>query len=160
IEPNTLGAYFRQRLEKAGLQWARHFVAVTDEDTELARRARAEQFRDLFINPGDIGGRYSAISYFGLVPSALMGQNLEALIGWSMAMLAVAEPRSSPTRSNPAVALGLAIGSAARYGRDKLTLLLPEGLESFGLWVEQLLAESTGKQGIGIVPIAGEELSS
>jgi glucose-6-phosphate isomerase len=156
IEPNTLAAYFRGRLESAGLQWANHFVAVTDEGTELARRARTERFRDLFINPGDIGGRYSAISYFGLVPAALMGQNLEGLIGWSMAMLAAAEPASSPTASNPAVALGLAIGRAARAGRDKLTLLLPKTLEPLGLWVEQLLAESTGKQGSGIVPIAGE----
>jgi glucose-6-phosphate isomerase len=160
IEPNTLAAYFRRRLENAGLQWANHFVAVTDEGTELARRARTERFRELFINPGDIGGRYSAISYFGLVPAALMGQNLESLIGWSMAMLAAAEPGSSPTASNPAVALGLAIGSAARAGRDKLTLLLPKSLEPFGLWVEQLLAESTGKQGSGIVPIAGESPAS
>jgi glucose-6-phosphate isomerase len=156
IEPNTLAAYFRRRLENAGLQWADHFVAVTDEGTELARRARTERFRELFVNPGDIGGRYSAISYFGLVPAALMGQNLERLIGWSMAMLAAAEPGSVATASNPAVALGLAIGSAARAGRDKLTLLLPKALEPFGLWVEQLLAESTGKQGSGIVPIAGE----
>jgi glucose-6-phosphate isomerase len=156
IEPNTLAAYFRRRLESAGLQWANHFVAITDEGTELARRARTERFRELFINPGDIGGRYSAISYFGLVPAALMGQNLESLIGWSMAMLAAAEPGSIPTASNPAVALGLAIGIAARAGRDKLTLLLPKALEPFGLWVEQLLAESTGKQGSGIVPIAGE----
>ncbi len=156
IEPNTLAAYFRRRLESAGLHWANHFVAITDEGTELARRARTERFRELFINPGDIGGRYSAISYFGLVPAALMGQNLESLIGWSMAMLAAAEPGSIPTASNPAVALGLAIGIAARAGRDKLTLLLPKALEPFGLWVEQLLAESTGKQGSGIVPIAGE----
>jgi transaldolase / glucose-6-phosphate isomerase len=156
IEPNTLAAYFRRRLESAGLQWTNHFVAVTDEGTELAGRARTERFRELFINPSDIGGRYSAISYFGLVPAALMGQNLEGLIGWSMAMLAAAEPGSSPTANNPAVSLGLAIGSAARGGRDKLTLLLPNALEPFGLWVEQLLAESTGKQGSGIVPIAGE----
>jgi transaldolase/glucose-6-phosphate isomerase len=156
IEPNTLAAYFRRRLESAGLQWANHFVAITDEGTELARRARTERFRGLFINPSDIGGRYSAISYFGLVPAALMGQNIEGIIGWSMAMLAAAEPGSSMTASNPAVSLGLAIGSAARAGRDKLTLLLPNALEPFGLWVEQLLAESTGKQGSGIVPIAGE----
>jgi glucose-6-phosphate isomerase len=156
IEPNTLAAFFRRRLESAGLQWADHFVAVTDEGTELARRAQTERFRELFVNPGDIGGRYSAISYFGLVPAALMGQNLESLIGWSMAMLAAAEPGSIPTASNPAVALGLAIGRAARAGRDKLTLLLPKPLEPFGLWVEQLLAESTGKQGSGIVPVAGE----
>jgi glucose-6-phosphate isomerase len=159
IEPNTLAAYFRRRLDTAGRPWADHFVAVTDEDTELARRARSERFRELFINPGDIGGRYSAISYFGLVPAALMGQNLEGLVGWSLAMLAAAEPGSSPTASNPAVSLGLAIGRAARAGRDKLTLILPQALQPFGLWIEQLLAESTGKQGSGIVPIAGEGLS-
>src|SRR5207249_2179277 len=93
IEPNSLAAHFRRVLEDAGiLRWADHFVAITDEGTELARRARAEGFRDLFINPGDIGGRYSALSFFGLVPAALMGQNIGALVGWAIAMLSASEP--------------------------------------------------------------------
>jgi transaldolase / glucose-6-phosphate isomerase len=156
IEPNSLAAHFRARLEALGLAWADHFVAITDRDTPLARRASADRFRDLFINPSDIGGRYSAISYFGLVPSALMGQDLDALVGWSLAMLLAASPEPGEASTDPAVALGLAIGSGARAGRDKLTLLLPSALEPFGLWIEQLIAESTGKQGVGIVPITGE----
>ena len=88
IEPNTLAAHFRRMLEDAGIaRWADHFVAITDDGTELARRARAESFRDTFINPSDIGGRYSALSFFGLVPAALMGQDIAALTGWALAML-------------------------------------------------------------------------
>ncbi len=159
IEPNSLAAHFRERLEPAVPRWADHFVAITDEGTELARRARAEQFRELFINPSDIGGRYSAMSYFGLVPAALMGQDLDALVGWSLAMLSAAESESG-VELNPAAALALAIAAAARAGCDKLTLMLPAALEPFGLWVEQLIAESTGKEGAGIVPIAGEALGT
>jgi glucose-6-phosphate isomerase len=150
IEPNTLAAHFRRTLEDAGIaRWADHFVAITDEGTELARRAHAESFRDTFINPSDIGGRYSALSFFGLVPAALMGQDVAALTGWGVAMLSGS---AVPADDNPAVTLGLLLGAAAREGRDKLTLLLPRELEPFGLWVEQLVAESTGKQGAGVVP--------
>lgn len=159
IEPNTLAAHFRRELEHAGVtHWARHFVAITDEGTALAERARTEGFRDLFINPGDIGGRYSAVSYFGLVPAALMGHNLPALVGWALAMLSASEPGSSPVASNPAVGLGLAIGAAARAGRDKLTVITQPALRQFGLWIEQLIAESTGKLGTGVVPIVGGRL--
>jgi glucose-6-phosphate isomerase len=161
IEPNVLAAHFRRTLEEAHVpRWADHFVAITDEDTDLAVRARAEHFRDLFINPSDIGGRYSALSFFGLVPSALMGQDLAAIVGWGLGMLAAAESGYGEARTNPAAALGLAIGAAARVGRDKLTLILPPALEPFGLWVEQLIAESTGKNGHGVVPIAGEPLAA
>jgi glucose-6-phosphate isomerase len=156
IEPNSLAAHFRARLESSVPRWADHFVAITDDGTELARRARDEGFRDVFINPSDIGGRYSALSYFGFVPAALMGQDLDGLAGWGLAMLSAAEPGPADTLTNPAVALALVIGAAAVAGRDKLTLLCPPALEAFGLWVEQLIAESTGKQGKGVVPIAGE----
>jgi glucose-6-phosphate isomerase len=158
IEPNSLAAYFRQRLEQNGLPWADHFVAITDPGTELAMRAERERFRDLFVNPADIGGRYSALSFFGLVPAALMGQDIEALITWAVAMLDEAQVLTTETPANPAVGLGLMMGAAALEGRDKLTLVLPRAFEAFGLWVEQLVAESTGKQGVGIVPIAGEAL--
>jgi glucose-6-phosphate isomerase len=160
IEPNSLAAHFRESLRNAQVaRWADHFIAITDEGTALADRARTEGFRDVFINPGDIGGRYSALSYFGLVPAALMGQDLAAILGWGLAMLSAAEPGFGDARSNPAAGLGLALGAAARAGRDKLTLILPKALEPFGLWVEQLIAESTGKHGTGIVPIAGEPLA-
>ena len=157
IEPNVLAAHFRQVLESAGAKnWASHFVAITDPGTAVERRARDEQFRDVFLNPSDIGGRYSALSFFGMVPAALMGQDLGELIGWGLAMLAAAEPAGAGPMNNPAVGLGLAMGVAAREGVDKLTLLAPASLEAFGLWVEQLIAESTGKKGTGIVPICNE----
>jgi glucose-6-phosphate isomerase len=158
IEPNSLAAHFRHQLEASVAHWNDHFIAITDEGTELARRARGEQFRDVFINPSDIGGRYSAMSFFGLVPAALMGQNLAGLVGWALAMLSACEPGFGKVTASPAAAPGLAIGGAALAGRDKLTLLLPNALEPFGLWVEQLVAESTGKNGKGVVPIAGEPL--
>ena len=159
IEPNALAAHFRARLEENGIQkWASHFVAITDEGTSLASRARADGFRDLFITPSDIGGRYSALSFFGMVPAAIMAINVPGLLGWALAMMSASDPSSCAPLDNPAVGLGLTIGAAARAGRDKLTLIVPRALEPFGLWVEQLIAESTGKHGTGIVPIAGEPL--
>jgi glucose-6-phosphate isomerase/transaldolase/glucose-6-phosphate isomerase len=160
IEPNSLASHFRQELERAGVtRWADHFVAITDEGTELAARANKERFRGLFINPADIGGRYSALSFFGLVPAALMGHDVEALLGWGIAMLDEAGAVEDAA-ANPAVGLGAAMGSAARIGSDKMTLVVPALFEPFGLWVEQLVAESTGKQGVGIIPIAGESITA
>jgi glucose-6-phosphate isomerase len=160
IEPNVLAAYFRRTLEEAGVRPpAGHFVAITDEGTDLARRARTEGFRDVFINPADIGGRYSALSFFGLVPAALMGLDIASLVGWGLAMLSDSESGDEKPATSPSAALGLAIAGAALAGRDKLTLVLPAALEPFGLWVEQLIAESTGKDGTGVVPIAGETLA-
>jgi glucose-6-phosphate isomerase len=160
IEPNVLAAHFRHRLEQSGVtQWADHFVAITDEGTALANRARDERFRDVFINPSDIGGRYSALSFFGLVPAALMGIDVATLVGWGLAMLAASEPGFGTAMTNPSTALGLGMGAGARGGRDKLTLLTSSDFEPFGLWVEQLIAESTGKHGTGIVPIAGERVA-
>jgi glucose-6-phosphate isomerase len=159
IEPNSLAAHFRHCLEDAGIaNWASHFIAITDEGTELAALAQRERFRHAFINPSDIGGRYSALSFFGMVPAALMGQDVEAILRWSDAMLQEAQAADDPL-ANPAVGLGLLMATAARSGRDKLTLVLPRALEPFGLWVEQLVAESTGKRQVGIVPIAGETLA-
>ena len=158
IEPNSLAAHFRDLLLEARVpRWADHFVAITDEGTVLADRARSDHFRDIFINPSNIGGRYSALSYFGLVPAALMGQDIAGMIAWGLAALAAADPAA---KSVSGVDLGLAIGAAARAGRNKLTLLCPPALEPFGLWVEQLIAESTGKNGTGVVPVVGEPLGN
>ncbi len=160
IEPNSLAAHFRATLAAAGVaNWSEHFVAITDEGTSLAAMARTERFRDLFINPSDIGGRYSALSFFGMVPAALMGQDVARLIEGGLAMMHESLSTSSALR-NPATALGLAMAVAAKKGRDKLTLLLPERFESFGLWVEQLVAESTGKNRVGVIPIAGEPVGA
>ncbi|MEQ1868863.1 MAG: glucose-6-phosphate isomerase [Vicinamibacterales bacterium] len=158
IEPNSLASHFRDGLERAGVpHWGAHFIAITDPGTALADRARVEQFRDVFINPADIGGRYSALSFFGLVPAALMGQDVTEIVDWGLAMLEEART-DAPLQENGAVALGALMGAGAKAGRDKLTLIVPPPLEPFGLWVEQLVAESTGKQGVGVVPIAGETL--
>src|SRR5215213_2368155 len=157
IEPNVLAAYFRQRLLDAGVtRWSTHFVAVTDPGTALDARAATEGFREVFRNPADIGGRYSAISFFGLVPAALMGCDVARLVGDARAMLDAA--RAPDLTANPALSLGVLAGAAAAAGRDKLTLIVPPALEPFGLWVEQLVAESTGKGGNGIVPVTGEPL--
>jgi len=155
IEPNTMAAEARRRVIAAGhTQWATRFVAITDEGTALHRSATADGFRDVFVNPSDIGGRYSALSLFGMVPAALMGLDLDRLIAGARDMEKAC--RLTQVRSNPGLALGAVMAAGFESGRDKLTLLLPKHLESFGLWVEQLVAESTGKHRKGIVPIAGE----
>ena len=160
VEPNSMAAHFRRRLEAAGVpNWAAQFVAITDEGTGLHQRARREGFSEIFVNPSDIGGRYSAVSLFGLVPAALMGHDVEAFVAWARAMLWVCGPGRALT-TNPAVLLGAAMAIGAQTGRDKTTLVLPPALETFGLWVEQLVAESTGKSGQGVVPVAGEPLSA
>jgi glucose-6-phosphate isomerase len=157
IEPNTMAAEARRRVVAAGhAEWGTRFIAITDEGTTLHRLAIAERFRDVFVNPSDIGGRYSALSLFGMVPAALMGIDLDALVAGARQMEAAC--RLTHVRDNPGLALGAIMGAGAMTEpkRDKLTLLLPTRLESFGLRVEQLVAESTGKHAKGVVPIAGE----
>jgi len=129
-------------------------VAITDPGKSVAAIPHHDDLRELFLNPPDIGGRYSALSYVGLVPASLIGLDLDALMTSASTMLAAChEPE--PER-NPGVLLGLALGTLARAGRDKLTLSTDERLSAFGNWLEQLVAESTGKLGTGIVPIVGE----
>ena len=158
IEPNTLSAYFCQLLKNAGVtNPARHLVAITDEGTALHELAQHERYRDIFVNPSDIGGRYSALSFFGMVPAVLMGLDIVDLLAWGRGMALLCGPTNAIAQ-NPGVALGIAMGAAARSGRDKLTLVTGPRLRPFGLWIEQLIAESTGKNGTGIVPIVGEPL--
>jgi glucose-6-phosphate isomerase len=155
IEPNVMAAEARRRVSEAGhASWASRFIAITDENTALHQRAAVEGFRDIFVNPADIGGRYSALSFFGMVPAALMGVDVDAVVNRAREMESAC--RAPSARENPGLALGALMAAGARTGRDKLTLLLPDGLQSFGLWVEQLVAESTGKDGKGVVPITGE----
>jgi glucose-6-phosphate isomerase len=132
----------------------KHFVAITDQGSLLQHLAEERGFRRIFINRPDIGGRYSALSYFGLVPGALIGADLDGMLAQASAMAEAC--RGNDPASNPGALLGAAMGEAALAGRDKLVLLLPREMASLGDWVEQLLAESTGKQGKGIVPIVGE----
>ncbi len=132
-----------------------HFVAITDPATALGKLAAERRFRRVFENPPDIGGRFSVLSLFGLVPAAAQGLDLEKFLSRASAMVAASGPGVA-AKDNPGARLGAVLGAAALAGRDKATLWTSPGLEAFGLWAEQLIAESTGKEGQGILPIAEE----
>jgi transaldolase/glucose-6-phosphate isomerase len=134
-----------------------HFVAITDPGTSLAEEAHHKGFRYCFENPEDIGGRYSARSYFGLVPMALLGIDIAALLDRGHQMRVSCGP-VIPAEVNPGISLGTLLGMAVRQGRDKVTIVLAEPIQAFGAWTEQLLAESTGREGRGLVPVDGEPL--
>jgi len=151
IEPHCFYSYFFDRAKQNGKQ----FIAITDPGSRLESIAKEKKFRKIFINPSDIGGRFSALSFFGLVPAGIAGMDIKALVLKATAMMRSCGS-DVPAPVNPGVVLGGVLGELARHGRDKVTVFLPEGLESFGLWIEQLVAESSGKEGKGIVPIAGE----
>src|SRR5438552_5330443 len=133
-------------------------VAVSDPGRSIEAIPHHDDFREVFLNPPDIGGRYSALTYVGLVPASLIGIDLDALLASASAMLGAC--REPDPASNPGLALGLAIGTLAQAGRDKLTFLTDEAISSFGAWVEQLIAESTGKHGVGIVPVDLEPIGA
>jgi transaldolase/glucose-6-phosphate isomerase len=152
IETMSLFEHFWQRTADG-----RRFIAITDPGTSLAALGRERGFRRVFLNSPDMGGRYSAISYFGLVPAALMGVDLRALLGRAQEMQTACR-RSEPS-ANPGLTLGAALGAAALAGRDKLTLVLPPEVSALGAWLEQLIAESTGKEGKGIIPVVDEPLA-
>ena len=133
------------------------FVAITDPGSPLEDLAARRGYRRAFLNPADIGGRYSALSYFGLVPAALLGIDLDLLI--TSAAREGAPLGAGPAAEHPGVARGAALGELARAGRDKLTLVLDPAIAPFGSWVEQLVAESTGKDGRGILPVVDEPLA-
>ena len=160
IEVRSFERYFWHRvLERRGgdaAAAARQFVAITDPGTELDQRATAAGYRAIFRNAPDIGGRYSALSYFGLVPAALLGVELAPLLAQARAMADAC--REQAIAANPGADLGATIGGHAKQGRDKLTLLISPEIAAVGAWIEQLVAESTGKLGKGIVPVDGEPL--
>ncbi len=161
IEPNMFYWYFRNLVEEAvGAGSAgRNFIAVTDEGSPLETLGHAEGFRRVFLNPPEIGGRYSLLSYFGLVPAAMIGMDVGNMLDRADEMRTATAP-GVPTRQHAAAWLGAIIGSLTREGRDKLTLVTSPSISSFGLWAEQLLAESTGKEGKGIIPVSEEPLES
>ncbi len=158
-EPLAFFRYFKELVEssvgkgKAG----QNFVAITDPGTPLVELAENERFRRIFLNPSDIGGRYSVLSYFGLVPAALLGIDIIKLLERSDGMKEACAS-CVPVHDNPGAQLGTYIGTLAVRGRDKLTLVTSPAISSFLLWMEQLIAESTGKEGKGIIPVAGEPL--
>jgi len=135
----------------------RQFIAITDPGSELARIGEGRGFRRVFLNDPNIGGRYSALSYFGMVPAALCGIDIAEVLRRGAELAARCGP-DDPLAENPGVELGLLMGEAALAGRDKLTLVLPEEIETLGHWIEQLVAESTGKHARGILPVEREEL--
>jgi transaldolase/glucose-6-phosphate isomerase len=158
-EINAMFRYFWAKLEALkGARAGEHFIAITDPGTSLERLAAERGFRRTFVNPPDIGGRYSALSLFGLVPAALMGIHIGRLLERARLMATACGP-TVPAADNPAVQLGLLLAAAHKARRDKLTFVLPPKLASFGYWVEQLIAESTGKENRGIVPVEGEPLA-
>lgn len=156
-EPNAFYYYFWKAVEDAGIaNPAQHFVAITDSGTSLEKEAKARSFRRVFVNPSDIGGRYSALSLFGLVPAALKGLDVADMLDRALAMASLC--RQSDVAKNPAASLGVALGVLASKGRDKITFLFPDSLSHMADWIEQLLAESTGKAGRGLIPVAHETL--
>jgi glucose-6-phosphate isomerase len=159
IEPASMEKLFWARVSSAlGPRDAgRHFVAVTDPGTGLATLAGKRGYRHAFLNPPDIGGRFSALSLFGLVPGALIGAPVRQMLAAGADMAASCRRESA---ANPGLELGAFFGGAAARGRDKLTVVLPPSLGALGLWIEQLVAESTGKHDKGALPVVDEPLAS
>jgi transaldolase / glucose-6-phosphate isomerase len=159
LEPNIFKQYFFERVkqtigaDKAGSR----FIAVTDPGSKMQQVAEADHFRHIFPGLPSIGGRYSALSNFGVVPAAIMGLDLSRFLGRTQEMVEACGA-GVPADQNPGVVLGIILGTAARNGRDKVTIITSPGISALGAWLEQLMAESTGKQGKGIVPIDREDV--
>ena len=159
-EPLMFQRYFWDRVRaKKGAKAGENFIAITDPGTQLQKDAERDGFRRVFVNPADIGGRYSALSYFGLVPAALMGVELGPFLARAQEAVLACSPVVDPAE-NPGATLGATLGSLALQGRDKLTIIAAPPVANLGLWIEQLVAESTGKEGKGILPIAGEPIGA
>jgi len=156
-EPLAFHRYWYREVAGESATPGDSFIAITDPGSQMADTARAEKFRRIFLNQADIGGRYSALSYFGMVPAALMGLDVKLLLERAASMADACSARA-PANANPGARLGAIMAECARAGRNKLTIITDDKLAAVGLWVEQLIAESTGKEGNGIVPIVGEAL--
>ena len=154
-EPNAFHRYYWHLMEQAGLDPRPAFVAITDPDTPLSSEADRDKWRHVFLNPPDIGGRYSALSLFGLLPACLMGLDGSAILNRALSMRTALRDDGA---DNPALELGAILGGAVQGGHDKVTLLCTPRLQAFSTWLEQLLAESTGKAGTGIVPVSEPEV--
>jgi len=153
VETMSLYKYFNEVLKASGASASgNNFIAITDPGTSLEKLARKEKFRAVFINPADIGGRYSALSLFGLVPMALIGVDIEKILKRTIAFSADLGTLV-PAQADASVRLGVILGALAKDGRDKLTLVASDQYAPLGAWIEQLIAESTGKSGKGILPV-------
>ena len=158
-EPTVFYKFWYDQLSKRSTSPGENFVAITDPGSPLVETATELGFQRIFLNQSDIGGRYSALTYFGLVPAALAGIDIKRLLDRAKEM-AQSCAAVMPATGNPVLQLGAFIGECARLGRDKVTLVTDEKIASLGLWIEQLIAESTGKEGKGILPVAGERLGA
>jgi len=160
LEPNIYKQYFFERVKaKVGeKEVGNRFVAITDPGSHLQEVAVADKFREIFFGLPSIGGRYSALSNFGMVPAAIMGLDMEKFLQITKEMAAACGPGVT-VHDNPGVVLGTVLGVAARHGRDKLTIIASPGIYDLGAWLEQLIAESTGKNGRGIIPVDRERIT-
>jgi len=158
LEPNILRDHFLDRASRALGEKvaARRFIAITDPGSRLHQEAEADRFGGLFFGRPGIGGRFSVLSNFGLIPAAAAGMDVERLLQRTMAMVRSCSA-SVPPAENPGVVLGTVLGVLGRSGRDKVTIITSTGLAGLGAWLEQLLAESTGKSGKGLIPVDGEK---
>ncbi len=154
-EPNTFYKFWYDQLSKRTETPGDNFIAITDPGSPLIERVQKLNFHRIFLNQPDIGGRYSALSYFGMLPAALMGIDVRKFLERASDTVLQCQ---SPT--NEALQLGALIGDCANAGRDKLTLVIDDRISTLGLWIEQLVAESTGKESRGVLPVAGEPLGS
>jgi transaldolase / glucose-6-phosphate isomerase len=161
LEPNIFKQYFFERTrqvvgaDKAGS----HFIAITDPGSKMQQVAEADRFRLIFFGRPSIGGRYSALSNFGMVPAAAMGVDTKKFLDRTQEMVQACGP-AAVIEENPGAMLGIILGTAARSGRDKVTIITSPDISDLGAWLEQLLAESTGKVGKGIIPVDREELAA
>jgi len=159
IEVMSLLAHFWELAQKQfGNHVGEQFIAITDPATSLEKLAAERQFWRIFTNPPDIGGRYSVLSYFGLVPASLLGIDITTLLARA-ADMAQRCRLQTPIEKNPGADLGNMMAALAKAGRDKITIMASPAITSFGLWAEQLLGESTGKEGTGLVPVAEEPIA-
>lgn len=159
LEPNIFKQYFFERAKDAvGEQAASRFIAITDPGSKLREEAEAENFRKIFLGVPSIGGRYSALSDFGLAPAAAMGIDVSSFLERTISMVRACGDASA--RNNPGVILGAVLGSAHNAGRDKVTIISSPGIYDLGAWLEQLIAESTGKNGKGLIPVDREPAGS
>jgi transaldolase/glucose-6-phosphate isomerase len=160
LEPNIFKQYFFARTKQAvGADKAgSHFIAITDPGSKMQQVAEADRFRHIFFGRPSIGGRYSALSHFGMVPAAVMGVDIKKFLDRTQDMVRACGP-SARVEENPGATLGIILGTAARSGRDKVTIITSPDISDLGAWLEQLLAESTGKVGKGIIPVDREELA-
>lgn len=159
-EPNVLLAYFYDEVKKlVGDKVGQHFIAITDPGSSMEKTAKELGFRKVYYGVAEIGGRFSAISNFGMIPSAVMGYDVASFLHHAEAMEKACRENQS-VRENPGALLGTVMGTLANKGVDKVTIITSPGIASLGAWLEQLLAESTGKQGKGLIPIGSEKLEA